>query len=118
MTSWAVFRALRCLNILDTAVEEPFERIVLLLQQVLRVPVCAVSLVDRHRQWFKAKIGLDVCETPREQAFCARTIQQCERRSWCWNTLKDARFADHPLVTAAPFHPVLCRHAAAHAGWL
>ncbi len=95
-------RALRSLHILDTAAEEPFERIVRLVQQVLRVPVCAVSLVDRHRQWFKAKIGLDICETSREVAFCARTIAQSTPLVVA-DARHDPRFADNPLVTAAPF---------------
>ena len=46
--------ALNRLKILDTLEEEPFEAIISLVQQVLKVPICAVSLIDKDRQWFKA----------------------------------------------------------------
>ncbi|MEG3124235.1 sensor domain-containing diguanylate cyclase, partial [Sphingomonas sp. GB1N7] len=50
--------ALRRLDVLDTAIEEPFEKIVTLVRTVLAVPMATVTLVDRDRQWFKAKRGI------------------------------------------------------------
>ncbi|MEG3125976.1 sensor domain-containing diguanylate cyclase, partial [Sphingomonas sp. GB1N7] len=50
--------ALRRLDVLDTALEEPFEKIVTLVRTVLAVPMATVTLVDRDRQWFKAKRGI------------------------------------------------------------
>jgi hypothetical protein len=47
------------LNVLDIAVEEPFEKIVMLVRTVLGVPIATVTIVDRDHQWFKAKRGLD-----------------------------------------------------------
>ncbi len=61
-----------------------------------------ISLVDADRQWFKAKIGTDVCETPRSMAFCDFTI----REPGVLVTLdasRDPRFCDNPLVTGDPF---------------
>lgn len=95
-------RALKRLDILDTAEEKPFEKIVTLVQQILQVPMCAVSLVDRDRQWFKARRGLGVCETARDISFCTHTIQQSEPFI-VRDALLDARFATNPLVTEAPF---------------
>ena len=40
--------------------------------------MCAVSLVDRHRQWFKAQRGLETRETPRDISFCTHAIKQPE----------------------------------------
>jgi diguanylate cyclase (GGDEF)-like protein len=94
--------ALRRLNVLDTAIEEPFEKIVTLVRTVLAVPIATVTLVDRDRQWFKAKRGLDQSETPRSISFCTHTIQQREPLL-IENALDDPRFADSPMVVGPPY---------------
>ncbi|WP_230631921.1 GGDEF domain-containing protein [Sphingomonas sp. Leaf37] len=100
--------ALRRLDVLDSAVEEPFEKIVTLVRTVLGVPMATVTLVDRDRQWFKARRGIDVAETPRSISLCTHTIQQREALI-IEDTHGDPRFADNPLVTGAP-------HIRAYAG--
>ncbi|USU11103.1 sensor domain-containing diguanylate cyclase [Sphingomonadaceae bacterium OTU29THOMA1] len=100
--------ALRRLDVLDSAVEEPFEKIVTLIRTVLGVPMATVTLVDRDRQWFKARRGIDVAETPRSISLCTHTIQQREALI-IEDTHGDPRFADNPLVTGAP-------HIRAYAG--
>jgi hypothetical protein len=55
--------ALERYGVLDTPPEKPFDKITALVQNVLAVPICAVSLVDRDRQWFKSIQGLDAKET-------------------------------------------------------
>lgn len=94
-------RALERLDILDTEDERPFDNIVSLVEQVLSVPMCAVSLVDRNRQWFKARRGLDDKETARDISFCTHTIQEAELFTIA-DARKDPRFADSPLVTGGP----------------
>ncbi|MEG3178904.1 sensor domain-containing diguanylate cyclase [Sphingomonas sp. RB3P16] len=94
--------ALRRLNVLDTAIEEPFEKIVTLVRTVLAVPIATVTLVDRNRQWFKARRGMDLSETPRSVSFCTHTIQQREPLI-IENALHDPRFADSPLVSGPPY---------------
>jgi diguanylate cyclase (GGDEF)-like protein len=95
-------RALRRLEVLDTPPEAPFDNIVNLVRVVLGVPICVVSLIDEDRQWFKARSGLAVCQTSRDVAFCAHTIQQAVPFI-VRDALKDARFATNPLVTGPPF---------------
>ena len=95
-------QALNRLGVLDTEEEAPFDKIVALIQQVVQVPMCAVSLVDRHRQWFKARRGLDVRQTPRDISFCTHAIRQ-SKPFVIRDALDDPRFAENPLVTAAPF---------------
>lgn len=94
-------KALNALNVLDTGEEQPFEKIVALIEQILRVPMCAVSLVDKNRQWFKARRGLDVCETARDISFCTHAIKGTQPFV-IPNALLDERFATNPLVTDAP----------------
>lgn len=68
-----------------------------LAAQLCGVAISTITLIDRDRQWFKAKVGLDIEDTSREVAFCALTIQQ--RTSL---VIPDAhaapRFAGNPLV--------------------
>jgi diguanylate cyclase (GGDEF)-like protein len=94
--------ALRRLDVLDTAIEEPFEKIVTLVRTVLAVPIATVTLVDRDRQWFKAKRGMNQNETPRSVSFCTHTIQQREPLV-IENALDDPRFANVPLVVGPPY---------------
>lgn len=94
-------KALGALNLLDSGEEQPFEKIVTLVQQILRVPMCAVTLVDSDRQWFKARRGINVCETARDISFCTHAIRSTEP-FLVPNALLDGRFANSPLVTGAP----------------
>ena len=77
---------LRNLGVLDTPVEESYERVVRLAARLFDVPIALVSLVDEHRQWFKARFGVEVQETSRDLAFCAHAIRSEERRvgKECW----------------------------------
>ncbi len=95
-------RSLNRLDVLDTAMEEPFERIVDLVRQVLSVPMSAVSLVDRHRQWFKARRGLDCSETARDVSFCSHAIA-APGPFIVDDALRDPRFSSNPLVLSDPF---------------
>jgi GAF domain-containing protein len=93
--------ALKRYGVLDSGREQNFDAITSLVCSVLDVPICAVSLVDEERQWFKSIAGLDVSETPREQAFCdhtirARGVMQVD------DATADARFAGNELVTSDP----------------
>jgi diguanylate cyclase (GGDEF)-like protein/PAS domain S-box-containing protein len=89
------------LAILDTPPEQEFDTIVEIARRTFECPIALVSLIDEYRQWFKAKRGLDVCETPRSQAFCAHAIR-CDDIMVVPDATADPRFADNPLVTGAP----------------
>jgi len=93
--------ALKALQVLDTPPEERFERITRLAARSFGVPIALVSLVDEARQWFKSCFGLDLRETPREQAFCAYALHGSDILV-IPNAAKDPRTADNPLVTGAP----------------
>lgn len=88
-------------HVLDTPREEAFDRITRLVSALLDVPIAAVTLIDRDRQWFKAEKGLDLAETPREQSFCAHAMQGTGPMVVNDATL-DPRFASNPLVTGRP----------------
>jgi GAF domain-containing protein len=89
---------LRKLQVLDTKDEEDLNDIVKLAAAICDASISVISLVDARRQWFKAKVGLDIQETPREHAFCAYAIQQDDMMI-VPDARKDNRFASSPLVT-------------------
>lgn len=94
-------RSLENLNILETAIEERFERVTRLAARLIGVPIAAVTLVDGGRQWFKSIQGLAASETSREISFCGHTILGSEAMI-VEDATKDERFADNPLVTGEP----------------
>lgn len=94
-------KALRSLDILDTASEERFDRLTRIAKRMFDVPIALISLVDENRQWFKACIGLDVKETGRDVSFCGHTILGNDVFI-IEDATKDERFADNPLVTSEP----------------
>lgn len=94
--------ALRRYGVLDTPAEQAFDDLALLARHICDTPVAVVSLVDAHRQWFKARIGLEVTETARDIAFCHHTVMAPDRVFEVEDTQSDPRFSGSPLVTAEP----------------
>ena len=95
--------ALRRLEVLDTAPEPDYDHVVELVANLLDAPIALISLVDRDRQWFKARIGLPVTETSRDVSFCAHAIMQDDDGPFVViDAQSDPRFADNPLVTGDP----------------
>lgn len=90
--------ALASYDVLDTACEDTFDDITRMAARVTGCPIALISLVDAKRQWFKARHGLDLAETPRADAFCAWAILQPETLI-VPDATADGRFADNPLVT-------------------
>ncbi|WP_414674924.1 GAF domain-containing protein [Massilia sp. CFBP9012] len=93
--------ALYELLILDTPPEERFDKIAQFAADEFDMPIVLVTLVDAERQWFKARVGTQVCETGRDVSFCSHAILSDEIML-VEDALQDPRFADNPLVTGAP----------------
>ncbi len=91
-------QALSELKVLDTVAEDVFDAVAGQAARVCETPAALLSFVDRERLWFKARIGLELRETPRGTAFCTHAI--LERNLFeVHDTRADRRFANNPLVT-------------------
>jgi len=97
----ARIEALHSLEVLDTEPEEAFDRITRLAKMVLQMPMVVVSLVDRDRQWFKSRQGVEAVETARDISFCTHTIRDSQPLI-VTDALADPRFAKSPLVLGEP----------------
>ena len=95
--------ALTKLSLLDTGREQAFDDLVVLAAHICETPIAAVSLIDDHRQWFKASVGLGcMTETPRDEAFCAHTILDSNETLVVSDAASDPRFRDKQIVTGDP----------------
>jgi len=88
--------ALRSYDILDTPRETDFDDIVELASQICGTPISVVNLIDQHRQWFKAEVGLGARETPLETSICSHVILS-EDFVQIEDTHADPRTADNEL---------------------
>lgn len=88
-------------RILDTPEESDFDELVHLASSICKTPISLVSLLDDKRQWFKARHGLDVKETPKEVSFCQHAIKD-EKLFIVNDALLDPRFENNPLVKGFP----------------
>ena len=95
--------ALHRYDILDSPPERNFDSIVGLASHLCATPIALMVLIDHGRQWFKAKVGVRLKETPREFAFCAYTIMQ--RGIFIIpDARRDKRFAANPFVASGPHY--------------
>lgn len=93
--------ALRRYDILDTPSEEAFDDFVRIAAEICDTPMALVSLIDEGRQWFKARLGIGLPQTPIDQSVCAHAIRQ--RGVFIVPDLSsDSRFSTNPLVTMEP----------------
>ncbi|PTE10212.1 sensor domain-containing diguanylate cyclase [Mesorhizobium helmanticense] len=97
----ARLQALDRFDILDTPREASFDRITRLIRTVLDVPIAIVSVIDRHRQWYKACEGLSTGEAERKDTFCRHTVLM-DGPLIVRDATKDPRFADNPHVRNDP----------------
>jgi len=89
------------LGILDTAPEERYDRIADLARIMFGTRSAAVTVIDRDRQWHKARVSLDPDEVPRSSSFCTVTIQGPEPMVVA-DAMLDERFRESPLVVGEP----------------
>lgn len=93
--------ALEKYKVLDTLPQKDFDDLTLLASYICETPIALISFIDKSRQWFKSKVGLEVSEISRDLAFCAHAILE-EDILVVPDSFMDDRFLDNPLVTGGP----------------
>lgn len=95
-------KALAEYHLMDTPPEEDFDRLVGLASRLFNVPTVLISLLERERQFFKARVGFEPCETSRDVSFCAHAIMHDDIMV-VLDATRDSRFSTNPLVIGLPF---------------
>ncbi len=96
-------RAVRATGLLDSPVEETYDRITRAAADALDAPSSAISLIDIDRQFFKSSLGMgdtsdpENRQAPLDQSICQYTVADGHAL-----VLEDARsdpvFMKHPVV--------------------
>src|SRR6266700_66354 len=87
-------------HILDTPPEELFDQTARLAAYLCGTPIGLIGFIDSTRLWFKARVGWEYPEIPREDSICGRTILQSEVVVIS-DAAMDERFFNGPMVTHA-----------------
>ncbi|MEH1793965.1 GAF domain-containing protein [Nostoc sp.] len=101
-TELARLEALRQYQILDTEPEKAYDNLAQLAAFICDTPISLVNFIDENRQWFKAKVGLDVSEMPR----CVGLSYLCQEQRQVVvvpDTLADEKLANNAVVTGYPY---------------
>ena len=95
-------RVLKRYRILGTEAEQCYDDLTALAATICNTPSASITLIEKDRQWFKARVGLEGQSTPREWSFCAHSILCPQDLMEVPDALEDPRFAGNPLVQGAP----------------
>ncbi|GBF38993.1 hybrid sensor histidine kinase/response regulator [Leptospira johnsonii] len=90
-------KALKRYKILDTPPEEKYDGIVKAASLICGTPIALISLIDSERQWFKARMGLNDQETPRQDSFCQFALSE-NKTLIVEDAQLDPRFKQNPFV--------------------
>ena len=84
-------------QIMNTAQEPAFNRIIDLVKHYIDYPIIAITFIDKDTQFLKASCGLDMTLMPRKMSFCTHTIA-ANAPVIVADTHQDERFKRNPLV--------------------
>jgi len=93
---------LKSYYILDTLPEKDLNDIIEIAAAICNTPISLITFIDDTRQWFKAKKGVTIDETPRADAFCQYALSNPEEVLVVDDPLNDLRFKNNPFVMGDP----------------
>lgn len=92
----ARLQALARYRVLDTVPEQAYDDVVQIAAAMMRTPVALIGLIDQQRQWFKARVEVQVESSPRHQTICNRLIDQPQAVLVIPDTHQDAFIQQFP----------------------
>lgn len=96
-------KALYNFNILHTAGDINFDRIVHMVKLVFNTRIVFLSLIDSDQQWYKSQTGFGGTFSPRVTGFCGHTLLvDSDEPFVILDTHLDWRFAKNPHVLGPP----------------
>ena len=90
--------ALERYRILDTDAEAAFDDLARLASTICATPGAVISLIDRDRQWFKARVGCRRVSTARSASVCDHAIRTPHGVLEVRDLREDPRFADNEVL--------------------
>src|SRR5437762_10231572 len=88
-------------DVFDATPDSALDELTRLAAQVCNTPFAFTSFFDAQRQWFKARVGLEITDAPREGSFCSHAVLQ-SGVFVVEDATSDSRFARYSLVNSAP----------------
>lgn len=96
-------RAVDASGVLRAPPDPTLHRVTASAAKLFDAPMAALSIVDRDRTWFAARVGLKLPETSRSASFCAHAILNPDQPLLILDAAADERFAGNPFVQGEPW---------------
>ncbi|SHM77692.1 PAS domain S-box-containing protein [Cyclobacterium lianum] len=100
--SFVSLEALQSYSILDSLPEKEYDDIVGIASYICQTPISLITFLASDKQFFKARQGLDLKETPIDQSFCRYAAKSGREIFIVPDAREDQRFKDNPLVKNDP----------------
>ncbi len=95
-------KELMAYHILDTPPEKELDEIARIASTVCNTPMSLVTFIDLHRQWYKAKKGVNMTEVNRADSFCQYVLNHPHDLLIVGDPSKDERFRNNKYVVGDP----------------
>ena len=86
----------------DSLPQKELDDLVFLASHLFKTPISLISILEKDRQIFQSKIGLDLDGSLKQDSFCHHTLENPDKPLVVTDALNDLRFKDSKLVVGYP----------------
>ena len=87
---------------IDSQPQKELDDLVFLARYLFKTPISLISILEKDRQIFQSKIGLDLDGSLKQDSFCHHTLNNPNEPLVVTNALNDSRFKASKLVVGYP----------------